>query len=218
MQGLFKPGLACLHGDGLGGSGGACVQGCRGRVVGQRDLVLAHVSDHVLGTGLPSHVGSATGAPSAPLGRGRLAATGTPAPPRPTRADPGTPTSARTASCRAARAGTSPCRPISPGLITVPSYHSDPHSNTRRSEPGPSAITFAGPGLGDFRGDAAVQEPVTPEGGRRRLTQPERRPLCRPSRAPRLAAASRRSLPPPPAQPDDCRARQVIALAVRLDA
>ena len=67
----LRPGLACCQGDGLGGFGGSCVRGAGGWIIGEGDLAVAQVSDHILGTGLVPDVGAAAGAPS-PLWCGRL--------------------------------------------------------------------------------------------------------------------------------------------------
>ena len=65
---FFGPGLACLHGDGLGGLRGSRAQSSRGPVVGERDLLLAQAAGYVLGADLVPGIDAPAGAPSAPLG------------------------------------------------------------------------------------------------------------------------------------------------------
>ena len=61
--------VTLFQGDGLGGLAGACVQCAGGRVKDEDDLLLAQVTDRVLG-GLAADVDSAAGAPpSLPSGR-----------------------------------------------------------------------------------------------------------------------------------------------------
>src|SRR6185437_9523752 len=57
------PRLACYQGYGLGGTGDACMQGAGGLTVGEGELLLAQVPDHILGADWMGDVDSAAGSP-----------------------------------------------------------------------------------------------------------------------------------------------------------